>query len=95
MKYTFNMENTLDEEVTVGWFDWNDGKESPIYAKKYKISAKGHQQIDAYENVVIQISVFDAKNNPLLNGRWRNFYATKRNMKIVQNNGATSIVYTN
>ncbi|AUC83591.1 hypothetical protein [Lacinutrix sp. Bg11-31] len=93
MKYTFNMENTLNEEVIVSWYDWNDGTHG-ISAANYNISANGHQKIDALENVVIQISVFKANNNPLLNGIWMNFYATKRNMKIVQNNGVTSIEYT-
>lgn len=95
MKYTFNMENTLNEEVKIGWYNWNDGNTNPIYAKEYKISAGGHQQIDAFENVVIQIDVFNANKNPLLKGTWMRFYAAKRNMKIVQDNGVTSIVYTN
>lgn len=92
MKYTFNMENTLNEEVIVSWYDWNDGSHA-ISAANYNISANGHQKIDALENVVIQISVYKANNDPLLNGKWMNFYATKRNMKIVENNGVTAIEY--
>ena len=87
------MENTLNEEVIVSWYDWNDGSHG-ISAANYNISAKGHKTIDALANVVIQISVFKTNNNPLLDGKQMNFYATNRNMKIVQNNGVTSIEYT-
>ncbi|WAC01724.1 hypothetical protein N7U66_17765 [Lacinutrix neustonica] len=93
MAYTFNMENTLNEEVIVKWYDWNDDTHG-ISAANYNISANGHKSIDAKNNVVIQISVFKANNNPLLDGKSMNFYATKRNMKIVENNGVTSIAYT-
>lgn len=93
MAYTFNMENTLNEEVIVSWYDWNDNSHAKS-AANYNISANGHKSINALDNVVIQISVFKANNNPLLDGKSMNFYATKRNMKIVQNNGVTSIVYT-
>jgi hypothetical protein len=87
------MENTLNQEVVIGWYNWNDGNTNPAYAKTYKISGGGHQRIDAYQNVVIQIDVFNTDKKPLLKGTWRRFYAATRNMKIVQNNGNISIVY--
>lgn len=93
MKYTFNMENTLNQEVIIGWYNWNDGNTDPLYAKEYTISAKGHSRVDAFENVCIQIDVFNANKDPLLKGTWMRFYAAKRNMKIIQENGVTAIVY--
>jgi hypothetical protein len=32
MKYTFNMENTLNQEVIIGWYNWKDGSTDPLYA---------------------------------------------------------------
>lgn len=92
MDYKFNMQNTINEPVIIKWYDWNDG--SHLIAKKsYNISSDGHVQVDALQNVTVQISVFQEDGSPLLDGIWRNFYASKRNMKIVQENGVTSIEY--
>jgi hypothetical protein len=88
------MQNTLSEEVIVSWYDWNDGRHWKS-AANINISANGNQTIDALNNVVIQISVYKTNDDPLLDGIWMNFYATKRNMKIVEHNGVTSIEYTN
>ena len=93
MAYSFNMHNTLNEDVIVSWYDWNDDTHRKS-AANIPISSSGHVPIDALNNVVIQISVYKKDNTPLLNGIQMDFYATKRNMKIVQNNGVTAIEYT-
>lgn len=92
MAYTFNMKNTLNEDVIISWYDWNDGSHIKS-AANITISANGNETINAKENVVIQICVYKTNNDPLLDGIWNNFYATKRNMEIVQKDGVTSIEY--
>lgn len=87
------MENHLSEDVIISWYDWNDGSHIKS-AANYTIRTGDHETINALHNVVIQISVYKTNNEPLLDGIWMNFYATKRNMKIVNENGVTSIQYT-
>lgn len=91
MAYVFNMLNTTGKEIIVYWYDWNDSSHA-ISAGKYPISSKGNQDINAKQNVVIQMDLYDGKNK-VLGGIWDNFYATKRPMQIVENNGIYSIEY--
>ncbi|WP_367388982.1 hypothetical protein [Lewinella sp. LCG006] len=91
MAYVFNMLNTTQKEITVYWYDWNDGSHL-IAAGTYHISSKGNADINALDNVVIQMDLYDKKNK-VLGGIWQNFYATKRPMQIVEKEGIYSIEY--
>ena len=93
MSYSFNMQNTLNEDIIISLYYWNDGTHVKS-AENINISAGGHQTITPPQDPVVQISVYKKNNSPLLDGKWMNFYATKRNMKVVQKNGVTSIEYT-